>query len=57
MQKAIILGSSGQDGKILFKKLELLGYDIIGLTKEKSRSTIPEFTLVNILNSFETRAS
>ena len=33
MQRAIILGSSGQDGKILYEKLEHLGYENIGITK------------------------
>ena len=44
MQKAIILGSSGQDGRILYKKLEGLGYEIIGFTKNKSKSTIRKFS-------------
>ena len=48
MQRAIILGSSGQDGKILYEKLEHLGYEIIGITKEKSRSTTREFNDLNL---------
>ena len=47
MHRAIILGSSGQDGKILYEKLEDLGYSIVGLTKGKSRSTLPDYDSVD----------
>ena len=43
MQRAIILGSSGQDGTILYNKLETLGYNIVGLTKNKSTSTLTDY--------------
>jgi GDPmannose 4,6-dehydratase len=43
MQRSVILGSSGQDGTILYNKLEILGYDIIGLTQNKSKSTITDY--------------
>ncbi len=52
MQRAIILGSSGQDGTILYNKLETLGYEIVGLTKNKSRSTLSAYDALdfNITN-------
>ena len=48
MQSAIILGSSGQDGKILYNKLENLGYNIVGLTRNKSRSTLTEYDSLDL---------
>ena len=48
MQRAIILGSSGQDGRILYNKLETLGYSIVGLTKNKSRSTVANYDSLDL---------
>jgi len=48
MQRAIILGSSGQDGTILYNKLETLGYNIVGLTKNKSRSTLADYDSLDL---------
>ena len=31
---AVIVGSDGQDGQLLQKKLESIGYSIMGITKE-----------------------
>ena len=51
MSRAIIIGYSGQDGTILAQKLTLLGIDILGISKNKTYSTISEFDecLTNIL--------
>ena len=51
MSRAIIIGYSGQDGTILAQKLTLLGIDILGISKDKTYSTISEFDecLTNIL--------
>ena len=43
MSRAIIVGYSGQDGTILTEKLKLLGFDVLGISKNKSYSTISEF--------------
>jgi len=43
MPRAIILGSSGQDGTILFQKLQLSGFDVVGVTRDRTRSSINEF--------------
>jgi GDPmannose 4,6-dehydratase len=43
MSRAIIVGFSGQDGTILAQKLKLSGYDVLGISKHKSYSTISEF--------------
>lgn len=43
MARAIILGSSGQDGTILFQKLQLAGFEVLGVTRDKIRSSMNEF--------------
>ena len=55
MSRAIIVGYSGQDGTILSQKLKLLGVDVLGITKNKTHSSLREFDqcVVNILNKRE----
>ena len=48
MFRAIIVGSSGQDGTILYKKLSLLGFGVLGITKDETSSSIKEFHNCNI---------
>ena len=48
MQSAIILGTSGQDGKIHYNNLENLGYNIVGLTRNKTRSTLTEYDSLDL---------
>ena len=52
MPRAIIIGSSGQDGTILFRKLQLLGFEVLGISKETTQSTLDEYAncKVNICN-------
>lgn len=48
MSRAIIVGSSGQDGTILTQKLTLLGYDILGIGKDRTYSSIQQFDQLNL---------
>ena len=52
MSRAIVVGYSGQDGSILSQQLKLLGVDVLGITKDKTYSSLREFDqcVVNILN-------
>ena len=52
MSRAIVIGYSGQDGSILSEKLNFLGVDILGITKNKTYSSLREFDQcdVSILN-------
>ncbi len=43
MPRALVLGSAGQDGTILCRKLTLLGYEVLGVSKYETRSSIDEF--------------
>ena len=43
MPRAIILGSSGQDGTILFQKLQLLGFEVLGVARDQTRSSLNQF--------------
>ena len=43
MSRAIIIGYSGQDGTILSNKLKLLNFEVLGITKDKTYSTLKEY--------------
>lgn len=54
MKKAIIVGSSGQDGKILYQFLVNKGYVVVGINKEKNESNIKDIPYkTNILDTKE----
>jgi GDPmannose 4,6-dehydratase len=57
MKRVIIVGSGGQDGRILFDRLSHEGSLIVGVERHSLRSTVPiEFTAINILERAEVSA-
>lgn len=56
-RKAIVVGSAGQDGALLYELLESRRYQVIGLTRSQIRSNLTEFTTLraDISNSREVR--
>ena len=50
MKRVIIVGSGGQDGRILFDRLSSEGYSVVGVERHSLRSTVPiELKAVDIL--------
>lgn len=57
MKRVIIVGSGGQDGRILFDRLSREGCSIVGVERHSLRSTVPiEFKAVDILRLSEVGA-
>jgi GDPmannose 4,6-dehydratase len=54
-RKAIVVGSAGQDGRLLYKLLESHDYQVIGLTRSETQTNLNEFATlrVDITNSQE----
>jgi len=58
MKRAIIVGSSGQDGQLLFQSLEKKGCSVLGIARENTRSTGPNsFAKINILDAAQVAAT
>jgi GDPmannose 4,6-dehydratase len=48
MARAIVVGSAGQDGTILCKKLISSGVEVVGVARTQTSSTIPDFDNIPI---------
>lgn len=56
-KRAIVVGSKGQDGRLLFVYLKKIGYSVLGLSREKSEATEARWARkrISILNSESVR--
>lgn len=57
MKSALIVGSSGQDGQLLLRRLEAENYRVIGIARGSTHAAPPgDFTKVDILDAPQVRA-